>query len=354
MKRFAWLCALALAGCGSAAGPDAVPGARVPRGCDLVAAPGGSDAAPGTPRRPLRTPQALADALHAGQTGCLRRGTYRGRGADGYVLRFAHGGRRGARLTVRSFPGERARLAGVVYVPRGSDDVTLASVDVDDPTPFLPARQIAVQVNAARTLLADLDVTTHARKTCLILGDTGRFGPAVATVVRDSVLHRCGDPGNELRDHAIYVASTRGATIEGNLIWGAGGYAVHLYPDARRVRVAGNVLADNGGGVIFAGDGTYASAGNAVEHNVISGSLLTENLSSYWPDGAGSGNAARDNCLAAGPGGDVAPELGVEVSGNVESDPNFADAAAHDYRLLHDTACTPVIGTRIAERALSR
>src|SRR5690348_5296917 len=67
--------------------------------CALVASPSGSDSAPGTPAAPFRTAQKLADSLRAGQTGCLRAGTYR---QARLVLR--RGGTSGAVVKLTSYP----------------------------------------------------------------------------------------------------------------------------------------------------------------------------------------------------------------------------------------------------------
>ena len=63
--------------------------------CDRVAAPSGSDAAAGTESAPYATAQKLADSLSAGQTGCLRAGTYRQ--ASGRAVRAARLPRRRGR-----------------------------------------------------------------------------------------------------------------------------------------------------------------------------------------------------------------------------------------------------------------
>ena len=64
----------------SAAGPAA---AMSPiSGCTHYAAPGGSDANPGTLRAPFRTAQKLATAILPGETGCLAGGTYTVMGND--------------------------------------------------------------------------------------------------------------------------------------------------------------------------------------------------------------------------------------------------------------------------------
>jgi hypothetical protein len=323
-----------LAGCGAAEPVAAGP-------CDLYAAPGGSNAAAGTLERPLRTPQALADRLRPGQTGCLRRGTYRSSARTGYVVRFNEGGRRRARLTMRSRPGERARLAGVVFVPRGSDFVTVADLDVDDPTSFTRAGQLTVQVNAADTVLEGLDVTNRGRKTCVVLGSSGRWGTAVRTTLRDSVLHDCGSRANGMLDHAIYVSQAVSARILDNRIVRAAGYAVHLYPDAQRTLVARNVMAGNGGGVIFAGEGGEASSGNVVEHNVIAGSLQDYNLAHYWGGRVGTGNAARENCLFSAGERNVEPPVGFMAARNLVADPGFAAGA---YEPAAGTPCASRLG----------
>ncbi len=267
--------------------------------CDVVASPAGADGAAGTADAPLRSAQAVIDRLRPGQTGCLRAGRYDGRGAPGYAARFGHGGRPGRPLTLRSFPGERATLRGVVYVPRGSDNVTISDLTIDDPTSYLRDRQLTVQLNARATRLVRDEITNGATKTCVVLGVGG--ARATGTVIRDSVLHDCGDPGNRMLDHAIYVASARRTRVVANTIIRAGGYAVHLYPDAQRSVVRDNVMIGNGGGVIFAGEGDEASSNNLVEGNVIGDSTSEADITSYWGGRTGRGNVARDNCVSHAP-----------------------------------------------------
>jgi len=324
--------AVALAGCAASGTRPAA------HGCALVVAPGGDDGARGTVDAPLRTPQAVADRLRPGQTGCLRAGTYPGTGPNRYVLRFGHGGRPGAPLTVRSFPGERATLAGVVYVPRGSDFVTLADLAVNDPTPFALARQLTLQVTAADTVLEDLDVTNEGRKTCVGLGDA-TFGTAVRTVLRDSTLHDCGDPGNGLLDHGAYLSHTRDARIVDNVVTGTSGYGLHLYPSAQGTLVAGNVIARNGGGVIVAGEGDEASSGTLITGNVVAGSTRDFEVAAYWGDRVGTGNVVRGNCLFSADGRGIEPAPGLTDEGNATGDPGWARRPVRDYLALTVSSC---------------
>ena len=94
--------------------------------CSKYASPSGSDSAAGTVTAPYRTAQRLADSLSAGQTGCLREGSYTASGP--YVLSPGHGGSATAPIAIRSYPGEHARLVGIVNVAHGIDHVTLSDL----------------------------------------------------------------------------------------------------------------------------------------------------------------------------------------------------------------------------------
>lgn len=297
------------AACGSATAASAAA-------CDLVAAPSGSDGAAGTYQAPLRSPQRLVDRLRPGQTGCLRGGTYRPQGRDGYVVRFGHGGRRGAPLVLRGYPGEQATLAGVVYVTRQAPNVTVSDLRIDDRTPYGRSGQLTVQINARRTTLRRVHVTNGNRKTCVILGAAGA-GTARRTTIADSVLERCGDPRNGDFDHAIYSAQARNLRVTGTLITQAAAYAVHLYPNTQGAIVRGNLLIDNGGGVIVAGEGDSASSGSRILRNVIVGNGRLGDIATYWGGRVGRRNVARGNCTS---GGDVDGGRGLRVADNIVGD----------------------------------
>jgi hypothetical protein len=326
------LTALALA---STSGLDAAAASDV---CDRYAAPGGNDRAAGTLKRPFATPERLARALRPGRTGCLRGGSYRA-GDDEYVLRIERGGRPGKPITVRSAPGERAHLRGVVMVTRGADRVRLSRLRIEG----VDGEHNTVKIYAKRTVLERSDITNRLRgESCLILGSS-YAGRAIKTLIRGNVFHDCGAPANSNEDHAIYAAHTSRLRVAGNLFFNSVGQTIQLYPDAQRSRIVRNVI-DGGpdtvrGGIVIGGGERTASSRNLIAHNVITHAPY--GVYGYWPGAVGRGNIVRDNCTwgADAGGGDG----GLRLAGNVVADPLFRDRAGGDYRFEPGSKCRGVI-----------
>jgi parallel beta helix pectate lyase-like protein len=339
--------ALVLAACGFAADPDDSEAAV----CDRVAATGGSDRHAGTQRHPFRTAQRLANSLRPGQTGCLRAGTYDDEVPGGYVLKFFEGGKRSKPLTIRSFPGERATLKGVVYFPKDSPRVRLSNVNINGRAPWLDDETVTVQMMAAHVTFSGNRVTNHGLKSCMIMGSNSGWGRAVDAYVHNNVFSDCGNPAHGMLDHGIYVENALRSKISDNVFYNAPGYAIHLYPNAQQTDVEHNVMADNGGGVIFGGDDDQASSGNLVRRNVITGSHGDYGIAAYWGGPVGRGNVARANCVFGNAGGQIEPSEGFRAVGNLVSAPGFVNAAVRDYRLLPGSACARVVGAGIARSA---
>jgi hypothetical protein len=303
--------------------------------CSRYAAPDGSDRATGTREHPLRTPQRLVAALAPGETGCLRSGTYAA-GRDGYVLSV-----RRSEVEVRSAPGERARLVGTVMVDHRAHDVRLAHLAIVG-----TGGQNTVKVYGRDVVIEDSDITNARRgESCVILGSS-LGGRAVRPVVRRSVLHECGAPSDDNKDHGIYVARTDGGEIVDNVFIAPAAYAIQLYPDARGVHVARNVIDGGGprtvrGGVVIGGDEQTASAGNVVERNVIA-YTATAPVEIYWQGDPGSDNIVSHNCTWATPA--MPGGAGVDFRANLDADPRFRDAAHGDYRLDPAGPCVDVVG----------
>ena len=312
--------------------------------CTRYAAPWGTSTAPGTKRRPFKTAQRLVDSLHGGETGCLRGGSYTT--PEGGLYIHSSG------LTLRSYPGERASLHGIVYLLR-ANRVTLSHLNfVGDGT------QNTVKVYSANAVIEDSDFTNnYLGRSCLMLGSPSGGLALRPRIVRNR-FHECGLPANYNEDHAIYAGYVRGGRIANNVIYNAKGYSVQLYPDAQGVALEHNVI-DGGppsvrGGVIFGGDTDSSSNNNLVAHNIVA-YAQSYNITSSWGGAVGSGNVARSNCVWAGAAGNISTaDGGFAFTRNLSANPLFVDRAHHNYRLRARSRCLPVVGYDTAARLRRR
>jgi Right handed beta helix region len=307
--------------------------------CDRVASPG-SD-----------TAQDLLDSLAPGETGCLHGGTYTSSGGD--VLYPRRGGDPGAPITVRSYPGERARLVGIIDIRHGSDYVTLSGLEIEG-TGEDGANTL--KIYSRGVVVEDSDITNRWRgRSCLMLGNNQGGGEADQPIIRRNTFHECGNRANGNQDHGIYAADVDGGQIVDNLFYHSAAYTIQLYPNARHTRFAHNVVDGSApsvrGGIVFGGDNEFASSDNVVEQNVIA-YAATSGITSYWEGPVGTGNVARDNCVWGSRDDDISGERGFASVGNRIARPLFASRDARDYRLAAGSPCLVTIGYDMLARRL--
>jgi Disaggregatase related len=309
--------------------------------CARFAGPAGSDTAAGTFAAPFKTAQKLAGSLTAGQTGCLRGGTYTA-GTRTYVLSPPRGGNPGAPITIRSYPGERARLVGIVNVSTGVNNVTLSNLTFEG-----TGGMNTIKIYANDVVVQNSEITNAWRGlSCMMLGSSSGV-QALRPIVRANKLYACGSRANGTKDHGIYAANLLQGQIVDNVIYDSAAYAIQLYPNAQRTRFAHNVV-DGGlpsvrGGLVFGGDSRYASRDNVVEQNIIV-NAQTYNIVASWGGATGSGNIARSNCLWNAKQRNIYNGGGLTTSANVIADPTFVDRAARNYRLKPGSRCLSVVG----------
>ena len=70
----------------------------------------------------------LVNSLAPGDVGCLHGGTYV------EDVKMTQGGTASAPVTLTSYPGERAKIVGRFYVPKGSNYVTVSNLDLNGTT----------------------------------------------------------------------------------------------------------------------------------------------------------------------------------------------------------------------------
>jgi hypothetical protein len=247
--------------------------------------------------------QAFADSLSAGDVGCLHGGTY-----TFSALRVNRPG-----ITLKSYPGERAKLVGgFVYVPPGSTNVTLARLDIDT----AGFNGIGVQVFADGARLLDSDVTNeHLGQSCVTLSDYDAGYPTVHGVeIRGNRIHGCGKVADGNHDHGVYVANAYGPVVTGNEIEDVhGGWGIQLWTTSLNGVFERNVIrasptATQGGVVIVGGK----SLGNTFRDNT-----LVSTGKPYVVDAYASRNGATfaSNCIVAN-GAPMFADSSVDGGGN--------------------------------------
>jgi hypothetical protein len=315
--------------------------ARAAGDCTRFASPTGDDDAPGTEGAPLRSPQALLDSLDPGQTGCLRGGSY---SSPENILAPDRGGSAGAPLTLRSYPGERAKLIGIIDIPNGVDHITLSGLSIEGTG---AGGANTIKIYSRGVVIEDSDITNAWRgRSCLMLGNVSGGGQAVAPIVRGNTFHECGSPSNDNHDHAIYAANVAGGEIVGNLFYNSAAYTVQLYPNAQGTYFAHNIVDGSApsvrGGLVFGGDTDHASSNNVVEFNVIA-HAATSAITSNWEGRTGTGNVARHNCVWGSGGEDISSPDGFAAVSNKVANPVFTSRAVRDYRLRSASPCRPLL-----------
>ncbi|MDQ6806977.1 MAG: right-handed parallel beta-helix repeat-containing protein [Actinomycetota bacterium] len=318
--------------------------------CSLYASPSGSDSTGnGSQTSPFQTAQQLIDTLTPGQTGCLMAGTYN----TSPGLRFNTGGTDSAPITLASAPGQTATLAGGdIYMPTGSDYVTLENLHIDGSA----TTQNSIQIFGSHDALIGDNITNHSQhNSCIIMGFPGWTPYPTGTLIEDNVIHQCGNTADGNKDHAIYFSQSIGATVTNNIIWGTAAFALHIYPGAVNNTITHNVIDDNGYGVIFgggAGPENTVSDGNTVAYNIIADSNTGYNVSSSG-DASATNNTFNHNCTYNstsfhGDGENIANSGGFTTAANISgSDALFANESAHTaagYELQPGSACRSTVG----------
>ena len=295
--------------------------------CDKVAEPGAGAA------------QRLVDSLTPGQAGCLRGGRY-----DGNVAIRRGGTGESARVTLRSYPGEHAEVVGRLTVTSSANFVTVEGLKLNGVTaPLCPTgatctRLPSPTVDGDNVTFQDNEVTNEHVGICF------NVNAASGLVIQRNRIHNCGrmNPVSN-HDHGIYLTATDGAQILDNVIYDNADRGVQLYPGADGTVIRRNVIDGNGVGIIFSGDGGETSDDNLAENNVITNSNIRRNVESWFPNGPGSGNVARNNCIHNGRLGNIGTQDGFVATRNLLVDPLYVDRGAKDFRLRAGSPCAAVL-----------
>lgn len=305
-----------------------------------MASPSGSDGASGSESAPYRSAQKLVSSLSGGQTGCLRQGTYTG--SDMFL--DAPG------ATLRSYPGERATIAAFLEVRPDAAGAKVTQLRFDGTN---VSNAAAVKLQADNTVFSDNEVTKGNKGICLLAGS---YNPARGIVIERNRIHSCG-PADSKFDHQLYLVHTRGAVVRWNILTNnPGGWGVHLYTDADNTLIEHNIIDNNRGGVIFAGEGGQHSDNNTVRNNSITNNGPRWNIEGSWSGGPqGTGNTATNNCVySTGPDAPagIADTNGFTANNNtVLNTTPYINPTTGDYRFKPGHPCTNLVGLHNARTA---
>lgn len=299
--------------------------------CDRVASPSGSDVTgDGSAANPFHSVTRLDASLSAGQTGCLRSGTY---GDTGTTHEIAADGVAGAQITITAYPGEQVKLIGLVDV-KGSY-TTLSHLAIDGSNTLYTAQGPAVseslEINGHDDIL---EHSEYYQSQAALRSDgigIGFNGTGDRTIVRYNRIHDVGQ--RKAFDHLIYLAHGNGVQIYDNWMWNdPHGFGVQAYPAPTNAHIFNNVIDSAGSGLLIGG-----ASGTDVDHNVISNStgLVDAGLAqgvAVDPYKPGPGDSFHDNLSFNNPGGtSISSEI--SLSNNTTGDPQFVSAGTRDYRV---------------------
>jgi chitodextrinase len=244
---------------------------------ELIVSTSGNDANPGTLSAPFRTIGKAASVAQPGDVVSVRGGVYNG------AVTIASKGTASARVTFRSYPGERAILDGTGL---GSTTllVNLSRTEYVDFTGFevRNAPYIGVNVrNARSTRIAGNEIHHSVRMAVYVGADS--MGGSIDAVIEDNLAYN-----NVLENQAhamnggwagtLVVTKTNGATIRNNRVYNNDGEAiiVNLTDNAL---VAHNTTWDNFSQGVFLDNARYTT----VDSNLIYSTGNTRYFRDGWP-----------------------------------------------------------------------
>lgn len=303
--------------------------------CSRVASTGGSDRSGGSRRSPYRTLHRLIESLRPGMVGCLRAGTY---GSPSMFNEFSRSGRPGARITLRSYPGERATIQG--YTAIDGSYVTFSHLKIDNTNTFRDGddcggRYASLTLAGSNIALKHNEITasdiSRSSNGMYIIGDNEN--------ISFNKIHGVG--ACQPFDHGIYVAHSSNFKIEFNWIYDCReGWGIQLFPDAADGLIRHNIINGCGSGITISGEGSETSHHNRIDHNLITNSVGFGRFNEGTGiagccAGSPNGNLVIQNMFWRNAGGSFDKYVGRSylARDNVSANPRYVNRAAKDFRV---------------------
>jgi hypothetical protein len=274
---------------------------------------------------------AFFNGLSPGAVGCLHAGTY---GTEDTFQDFTKSGTTSAPITLQSYPGETATIKG--YSAIDSSNVVFTRLKIDGSTHTrapggnCPNGRAATFTLAGNGIVLDHNVITPSDQAN---SSNGVYVQGSNEDIRYNMIHDVGACTDATfgYDHGVYIGHGSGTSVHGNWIWNIHfGWAIQVYPDPSNTHVYSNVIDSARSGLTLCSTGSN----HIFENNVVSNDTIGAMTSGCGPQGSSTGNIVRNNDAFNDPGG-VGSVSGISYSGNVSVDPQYADAANHNYTVLN-------------------
>jgi parallel beta-helix repeat protein len=332
----------------------------------------GNDSFPGTLEQPFRTIIKGVSVLKPGDTTVVRAGTYR-ESLDTNRVVFPSGTSWTSAVTLAAYPGEKVVLIGYINfaaVPASYIIVSGLSIDANNSVEGFTINQGSHHIRLQNCEIKN----TYTNGIGIWWGNNNGLSSDYNEILNCSIHHvgsRGGDgipdtPFGYGRGHGIYM-TTSNNIIRGNTFYDIGEYSIHQWTATPKFAnnniIDGNAVTRSGhnttrygqvccGGIaVYAGNGAivrnnivYANEVNGINVDSTCSNCKIYNNTTYNNPGwniysfdGGSGREVRNNI--AYPKG-IYSGSGTESSNNLNTNPNFANATANDFRL---TSSSPAV-----------
>ena len=291
----------------------------------------GSDQNPGTIEQPWRTVEKGLSSLRAGQTLYVRGGTYQERIQNPSLA----AGTASSRVTVKAYPGERPVLQGLLWL-NGLQYWTLDGINVTWDAATGRANEHMIKLtDGTGWHLTNAEIWGARSFAAIFVG-----GAPNGYKLSHLNIHDTYASNSTNQDHLIYVntaLTSEGGIIERSVLYNSvNGRAIKIGPPASGTTPVGGVTVRYNTMYNNLGPSnvqvSYGATNNVIYRNIMQKSG-GENVTAYNLNG--SGNQAYDNIGWEAP---AVAQAGTNLAigtGNVQVDPQFANAAGGDFRPLN-------------------
>ena len=340
-------------------------GTSIAQAATYYVATTGSDSSPGTLQQPFRTIVKGVSVLKPGDTTYVRAGTYN-ESIDTNRAVFPSGVSWTSAVTLAAYPGETVTLVGFINfgVPASYIIVSGLIIDANNSQDGVDINQGSHHIRLQNCEIKN----TYQHGVGIWWGNNNGLSSDYNEILNCKIHHiggRAGDgvankPFGYGRGHGIYM-TTSNNIIRGNTFYDVGEYSIHQWTaspqyannntiDSNLITRSGHdttrygniccggITASGGNGTIIRNNIVYGNEVNGIEVGATCINCKAYNNTTYNNPGwdiyffdGGSGREVRNNI--AYPKG-IHPGTGTVSSNNLNTNPNFINAAGNDFRLL--------------------